>query len=271
MRLNKMAARPVAQILMASALALLSACATRPPVNDPVALSAYQRANDPYEATNRKIFKFNQGFDHVVMRPIAVSYRAVLPEAFRRMITNFLHNIGTPFILANDILQGQGERGATTFMRFITNTTIGLGGIMDPATKMGYERHAADLGQTLGVWGVGEGVYLVLPFIGPSNPRDAFGLAGEFLGDPTSLYIKHEYGREWSWFRTGMDILDYRTANIKMLDELEANSSDFYTAMRSAYRQNRAYRINYGKPPAETGKDDPFATEMEEPDAAPAP
>lgn len=245
-------------------LVTLSACATRPPASNPGALAAYERANDPLEPMNRATFSFNMIFDGLIMRPLAITYRTVFPEFFRKGMTNFLNNLSSPFILANDILQGQGERGAVTVMRFIANTTVGLGGVMDPATKWGWERHQSDLGQTLGRWGMGEGVYIVLPFIGPSNPRDTIGLAGQFFGDPTSLYIQHEYGKKWSYIRTGMDILDYRTETLDTLDNLEENSADFYAAMRSAYRQNRQFRINYGKPTSIPTKDDPFATEMDD-------
>jgi phospholipid-binding lipoprotein MlaA len=264
MSLGKSALRTTFSRALIMALIGLSACATKPPASDPVALSAYQRANDPLEPMNRATFKFNLAFDAVIMRPIAITYRTVTPSFMRKAITHFLNNIFSPFILVNDLLQGRPDRGAVTVMRFITNTTVGIGGLMDPATKWGWERHQSDFGQTLGVWGVGEGVYIVLPFIGPSNPRDTIGLAAQFFGDPTSLYIEHEYGKTWSYVRTGMDVLDYRTETLDTLDELYANSSDFYAAMRSAYRQNREYRINYGKPSTSTPKDDPFATDMED-------
>lgn len=255
--------RAVACATLAILCLTLGACATRPPASNPAALAAYERAHDPLEPMNRATFTFNMGFDAVIMRPLAITYRTVFPTVFRKGMTNFLNNLSSPFILANDILQGQGERGAVTFMRFITNTTVGLGGLMDPATKWGWERHPADLGQTFGRWGVGEGVYIVLPFIGPSNPRDTIGLAGQFFGDPTSLYLEDKYGKGWSYTRTGMDILDFRTETLDTLDNLEKNSADFYAAMRSAYRQNRAFRINYGKSAGEA-KDDPFATEMDD-------
>lgn len=243
----------------------LSACATRPPASNPEAVAAYNRTNDPLEPMNRAIFDFNMVFDGLVMRPIAITYRTAFPKFFRTAMTNFLHNLEAPFILANDILQAQPRRGSVTMARFITNSTFGIGGLFDPATKWGLERHVSDLGQTLAIWGMKEGPYLVLPFIGPSNPRDGIGLAGEFYGDPTSLYIEHEYGKKWSYARTGMIILDFRTDQLDTLDQLEATSADFYAAMRSAYRQNRDYRIHYGKPPPPTGEEDIFAPETEEP------
>ena len=248
--------------LLTPAFANLTACATRPPASDPAALAAYKRADDPLEPLNRATFNFNMAFDKVILKPIAVTYVTIVPHPIRIMITHFLDNLSSPFILANDLLQGQPNRGAETLMRFITNTTVGLGGLFDPATKYGYPYHSADLGQTFGRWGIHGGPYIVLPFIGPSNPRDALGLAGKLFGDPTTILIKDQAGTGWSYARTGAEIIDYRAQNIKTLDDLKANSADFYAAMRSAYRQNRDYRINYGKPPVPTGNNDPFATPM---------
>ncbi len=250
--------------ILALTAILASGCATRPPADDPQAVAEFERNNDPLEPMNRATFQFNMAFDRYIMRPIAVVYRAILPSPVRVGITNFLDNISSPFIFANDVLQGEPDRAATTLMRFVTNTTVGIGGIMDPASKWGYEKHNEDFGETLAVWGAGESFYLVLPFLGPSNPRDAVGWTVRFFAEPTDILIENELGKEVGYSKTALEIIDFRSRNIENLDNLEANSADLYTAMRSAYRQNRAFRINNGKAPIPDAEDDLFSEEFTE-------
>lgn len=240
----------------------LSACATKPPASDPIARAEYERINDPLEPLNRATHDFNMGIDRFVLKPIAEVYRFLIPSPIRNLITNFLDNLQAPLILANDLLQGEFERGGTTTARFIVNTTVGIGGLFDPATDLGMEKHKEDFGETLAVWGVGEGIYLVLPFFGPSNPRDFTGIVTEFFADPVSIYLEDEHGKTYSRARTGTEIVDFRARNIDTLEELERNTSDLYAAMRSAYRQNRAFRISNGSLPLEED-DDLFDQELE--------
>lgn len=242
-------------------LLALSACATKPPASDPIARAEYERINDPLEPLNRATHEFNMGVDRYFLKPIAQVYRFIIPSPIRTLITNFLDNLQAPLILANDLLQGEFERGGTTTARFIVNTTIGIGGLFDPATDLGMEKHKEDFGETLAVWGIGEGPYLVLPFLGPSNPRDFTGLVTEFFADPVSIYLEDEHGKTYSRARTATEIVDFRARNIETLEDLERNTTDLYAAMRSAYRQNRAFRISNGRELPE--EDDLFDAELE--------
>ena len=153
---------------------VLTGCASAPK-NDPEALAEYQKTNDPMEVTNRGIFSFNQVLDKVVVKPVTGIYRGLIPSFMRKAVHRFLQNLRTPITLANDLLQGEGGRAGDTIARFVINSTWGLLGFMDPAADMGFAQHGEDFGQTLAVWGVGEGPYLMLPVFGPSNPRDLTG------------------------------------------------------------------------------------------------
>lgn len=255
----------IARIIMVAMLSLsVAACAHRPPDSEPRAQAEYDRVNDPLEPLNRTTHSFNMFMDAILFKPIAQVYRAVLPKPIRKGITNALNNLAAPLIFANDLLQGKPDRAHTTLSRFLINTTVGIGGVMDPATDYGFERHNEDFGETLAVWGMGEGFYLVLPFLGPSNPRDLAGFTAEFFGDPTSIALREEGQTEIRYARTGLEVIDFRERNLDTLDELERNSSDLYAAMRSAYRQNRVYRITDGKgSDSSDDEDDPFDMEMD--------
>ncbi len=145
---------------------------------DPEARAAYLEASDPLEPLNRAIFSFNLTLDKAILRPIATVYNAALPDPVRDGVRNFLNNLRTPIILANDVLRGEIGRAGDTVGRFLLNSTLGVGGLFDIASELGFDFHNEDFGQTLAVWGIGEGPYLMLPIFGPSNPRDAVGLAG---------------------------------------------------------------------------------------------
>lgn len=248
--------------LMLAAAMMLGGCATRPPASEPAALADYQQLNDPLEPLNRATHDFNMAFDRAFMKPVAKAYRAILPSPIRLMVTNFLWNLQTPLILANDLLQGEVERGGVTLGRFATNTTFGLAGLFDPASEWGMERHTEDFGETLAVWGVGEGFYLVVPFFGPSNPRDFLGFVAEFFADPVSTELHDQDLSYLSYTRTGMEIVDFRARNIDTLDDLERNSTDFYAAMRSAYRQNRKFRITNGEAEPNKEEEEIFEEEL---------
>ncbi|MEI9886216.1 MAG: VacJ family lipoprotein [Rhizomicrobium sp.] len=206
--------------------------------------------NDPYEQTNRSIFAFDQGFDHAVARPIAVGYNAVIPGPARRSIHNILSNLDSPVILANDLLQGETDRAGQTIGRAVVNSTLGLGGLVDVAGKMGLPGHDEDFGQTLAVWGAGEGPYLVLPFAGPSNPRDVVGLGGDIALDPFT-YMKWHNSTFHQLLRAGVGVIDLRARNVDSLDQIERTSVDLYATTRSLYRQHRNAEIRNGAPDTE--------------------
>ncbi|UCH74976.1 MAG: VacJ family lipoprotein [Rhodospirillales bacterium] len=230
--------------LLALILAL-SACATRP--TDPEELAYFNELNDPLEPMNRAIFEFNQVVDRALLRPLAIGYRTVLPRGVRAAVRNFINNLEAPVVLINDLLQGEGLRARDTVGRFTTNTILGLGGLIDIATDAGIPYHDEDFGQTLAVWGFDSGPYLILPLYGPSNIRDTAGLAGDIVLDPVGYYIRREHGLTGSVIRYTVDTVDWRAANLELIDELRRSSIDFYAATRSAYRQQRANEIRNGR------------------------
>lgn len=203
--------------------------------------------NDPYEATNRDIFAMDQKLDHAVMRPVAVFYNHAVPGIFREGVHNALTNLNNPVVFANDLLQGETTRAGQTLGRTVVNSTLGLGGLVDLAAKIGIPGHEEDFGQTLGVWGAKEGPYLVLPFAGPSNPRDVVGMGGDIALDPFT-YISFNNSTLWYGIRAGMGIVDLRARNVETLDQIERTSVDLYATTRSLYRQHRNAEIRNGAP-----------------------
>lgn len=203
--------------------------------------------HDPYEATNRKIFAFNLSIDRTFLRPTAERYQTYVPEPVRDGVHNVLDNLNSPVVFANDVLQGEGTRAWQTARRTVVNSTLGLGGLIDVASRMGWEGHEEDFGQTLGVWGVGEGPYLMLPLLGPSNPRDAFGQGADVALDPTT-WVRIKQHIWWMAGRKYLTILDTRARNLEALDDIERDSLDFYATVRSVYRQHRASEIRNGIP-----------------------
>ena len=230
---------------MALVAAIAAGCAEVP--KDPAAKAAYEEANDPLEPMNRAIFDFNITADKAVIKPVAKAYRWALPEFFRTSIRNFLNNAKSPVVFINDSLQGSPSRAGETLMRFIVNTTAGMAGFFDVAGEYGMERHSEDFGQTLAVWGVGEGPYLMLPIFGPSNVRDTVGRVADSFMDPFS-YLMANNGLDYMLIGMAVtDGIDQRSRNIEALDDIEKNSLDFYATLRSLYRQNRRSEILNGK------------------------
>ncbi|CAN0593570.1 unnamed protein product, partial [Ectocarpus sp. 12 AP-2014] len=169
-------------------------------------------------------------------------YRFVLPEEVRDSVRNFMRNISSPVILANDLLQGEWDRAEATTTRFFVNTTIGLAGLFDVADDMGYEYHDEDFGQTLATYGAGEGMYLVLPFLGPSNIRDGAGLVVDSFLDPLTYVLSSEAAIA----RRGISAVDTRSRNIEVVEDLKRDSIDYYARIRSLYRQRRESEISNG-------------------------
>jgi phospholipid-binding lipoprotein MlaA len=219
-------------------LPVLAGCASQPATSNP-------EENDPFESFNRQVFQGSVAADKAVLKPVALTYRAVVPSPVRDSVRNFMNNLNTPVVFTNDLLQGEFDRAKTTFVRAGINTTAGIGGLFDVATLWGYQRHSEDFGQTLAVWGVGEGPYLFLPFIGPANPRDLAGFGVDFLFDPLT-WIQWDGKFYWTTGRAGLDFIDFRERNIETLDEVEKGSLDYYASVRSLYRQTRQNEIRNG-------------------------
>ena len=230
-------------LLLLAAAAVLSACASAP--EDPIEREVYLEANDPLEPMNRAIFAFNLKVDAVVLEPAARGYRAVVPQPGRNAIRRFLDNLLLPVVFANDVLQGEPGRAAETLARFTINTTFGILGQFDAA---GIEPHAEDFGQTLAVWGVGDGPYLVVPFHGPSNIRDGAGLFADRGLDPFTYWLQSPEEPRFFAARTVAGAVDDRERILEDFVELRRVSVDFYATARSLYRQSRAHQIRNGAP-----------------------
>lgn len=239
-----MKSRPASLTGAASVLAALSlsGCLTAGP--DP---------QDPYEDFNRQMFAFNDGLDRAVLEPVAHGYRAVTNEPIREGVGNFADNLNEPLTFVNHILQFQIPDAGATFGRFLVNTTVGIGGIFDPASTMGMQRTKEDFGQTLGKWGVQPGPYLVLPFLGSTNPRDLFGKGGDVALNPLN-YPEFESDDE---VRLGIAVIggiNAREGAIEAIEEVR-NQIDPYTTVRRLYDRTRAQDIaNAPVQPNETEK-----------------
>jgi phospholipid-binding lipoprotein MlaA len=200
--------------------------------------------NDPLEDLNRSIFGFNQVVDEVVLVPVAKGYRTAVPPPMRASVHDFLQNLNGPVIFANDVLQGQPSLAAQTLGRVAINSTVGVGGMFDVASRVGIPHHANDMGITFATYGIPEGPYIVAPVLGPTNPRDIAGQVGDSFIDPADQVAgwKHWYA---SLGRTVVSGIDVRSRNIEALADIERTSLDFYATIRSLYRQRRAAEIRH--------------------------
>lgn len=212
-----------------------------------------EEVDDPLEPVNRAIFEFNRVVDGLLLEPAAIMYRAATPQMFRNGVDNFLSNLRAPVVLVNDLLQGEFERAEKTLGRFMLNTIMGLGGIIDIGAHVGMPpRHAEDFGQTLAIWGVGEGAYLMLPLLGPSTVRDGFGRVVDLGFDPLTVVGAAGVGiyidpTGFGIARTGAEALAFRERNLETIDELERSSLDLYATVRTTYLQFRANEVRNGE------------------------
>ena len=227
----------------ALALLLMAGCATRPPADDPEAVQEFRENNDPFEPTNRVMFEVNEAIDKAVLQPIAEAYRDILPKPVRSGIRNVLGNLRTPTILTGDLLQGNVTRARETLGRFIVNSTIGIGGIVDVGRRYDVHGHSEDMGQTLAVWGVGEGFYMFVPLLGPTTARDLTGFAIDIYTNPQSMIGQGYILDAWNYTRIGMTVVDTREALLEPFDMVRKTSLDPYATLRSAYRQRRSFEI----------------------------
>ena len=220
---------------------------------------------DRFERLNRSVYKLNDALDRGIARPVAVGYVKVVPRPVRTGVTNFLANLSSPVTMVNELLQGKLKGFGKDTARLVINSTLGIGGLFDPATKMGLEAGDEDFGQTLGKWGVGPGPYLVLPLLGPSTVRDTLGRATDQFAEPRS-YIDDPYVR---WGLMGLDLIDTR-AGLLQADDVLRRSFDPYGFVRNAYLQRRQFQVYDGNSPEEPTFEEEVEEETE-PAPAPAP
>jgi len=227
-------------------------------------LEVDKRKDDPYERLNRSFFSFNDGFDNYLMKPVAKGYDAIMPDPFSRGVTNFFNNLAEPQNVMNAALQGKlGQAGKST-LRFLINTTLGIGGLFEVAKHGGLKQHREDFGQTLAVWGVEESSYFVIPILGPSSTRDTVGIVVDFFTYPL-LYMDNRQLRNWLYV---LFLVDRRANLLVASDVLDEAAGEYrYEFIREAYWQNRKNDIYDGDPPLELPYmiDEPPADNQSEP------
>ena len=250
-------AKQPARTAAASLLLLVAGCATPRPGSMARATDA-----DPYEKANRAIYGFNRGLDRYALKPVTKVYRAVTPEAGRRGVSNAFANVEEPLSFVNAVLQGKIKQAFRSVDRFLINSTLGVGGLADHATDLGRPEEPEDFGQTLAVWGVKSGPYLMLPLFGPSTVRDGVGLGVDTIADPFS------YGRNAALHPKlaakvgifGAGVIDLRSRIIDAGgDKVLADSLDEYATIKSAYLQRRQNLIFDGAPPLDDEDELPLA------------
>ncbi|GAA0214350.1 VacJ family lipoprotein [Kangiella japonica] len=216
---------------------LLSACAT-----------TGDNPKDPYEEHNRAVWEFNRAMDKILLKPVAEGYQYVTPDPVEKGVSNFFSNLGEISNIVNSLFQGKFGDAGKSSGRFLINSTIGLAGLLDPATEMGIKQQEEDFGQTLAVWGFESGPYLMLPFIGPSNPRDGIGFAVDSFGIYSPYDSLNDSQTEWAL--RALWLIDTRAELLPLEAQLE-EALDEYLLVRDAYLQRREFLIYDGRPPIE--------------------
>lgn len=237
----KHAPHPRMHGLAAIALGLLLAgCATT------------QNPQDPLEGYNRAVFRFNDAVDRTVLKPTATAYRNVTPSFVQTGVNNFFGNMSDAWSAVNNLLQGKAEAGMGDVTRVAVNSTFGIFGLLDIASEAGIQKHNEDFGQTLGVWGVPSGPFLMLPVLGPSTVRDTAALPAEFAGD----IWKYKEPANWRNIGAAVRVVDKRASLLDAGNLLEDAALDRYEFIRDGYMQRRQSQVYDGNPPRQ---DDPYA------------
>lgn len=203
--------------------------------------------NDPIEPFNRAIFNVNMFVDTIAIEPLARGYRFAIPKTARHSVSNALDNLKSPVYLANNLIRLDLKESGVILTRFMINSTLGIAGFFDIAEKFGFPLIKNDFGETLAIWGTNEGFYLVIPFMGPSNFRDATGILVDNALDPLvwiAQNSKEPNAEIYGYIRTGLKALDTREKMLDPIDEIKRSSVDLYAATRTMYRQNRQRQLN---------------------------
>lgn len=245
--------RLVTLIAVGTAMTVLSGCASSGP-------DVTQAINDPYEAQNRKIHQFNKNRDRQIVRPVALAYSNTMPDDVEIVVSNVSDNLGLPGQVINNLLQGDLRMAGNNTLRFLINSTAGFAGIFDPSSELGLPKDDTDFGETLHVWGAGEGRYQELPFLGPSTERDTAGRIVDFAIDPMRAILP----RVDRNIATGVkvtDVLGTRGRFSETVDSVLYDSADSYAQARLLYLQNRRFELGIAAPAEE--EIDPFALDTE--------
>lgn len=223
--------RPAFSLLAATFLATIVGACT--PVKE-------QHPQDPLESFNRGMFAFNEFVDGIVLEPAARGYRYVTPQVVRTSVSNFFGNLSEPVTLANAILQGESQVAFRSFWRFVLNSTVGVGGLIDVAdSSTELKKHTEDMGQTFASWGWGDSTYIVLPILGPSTTRDTLGRAGDVFLHPTTYYLETDDAIVYNM----AEGLALRESLLDVTDDVKETSLDPYATYRSLYLQKRDAEI----------------------------
>ena len=267
MKLQNTMKRFLGAVFAMLAIAVLQGCATPAVINPENSSAAVDKrvAADPFERFNRAMFKFNDGVDKAVIKPVAIAYRDVTPELVRKGVTNFFANISDGWSFVNNTLQLKGVEATDSLFRFTTNTVFGLGGILDVASDMNIGKHTEDFGQTMGYWGVPSGPYVVLPMFGPSTVRDSVGSLVDVAADPVSSAGNIPARNSLIALR----LVDLRANFLQGGDVLEQAALDKYTFSREIYLQRRRALIGR-ESEKEERFDLPDPAAVEQPAAVPA-
>jgi phospholipid-binding lipoprotein MlaA len=248
--------------LLSFGLLLLLGCAALPP--------GKRNPRDPWERMNRATYRFNDTLDRAIAQPVARGYRKVTPQFAQTGVSHFFDNLEYPIVMVNDLLQGQFKSFVSDTGRLLLNTTLGVGGLLDPATAAGLDKNDRDFGQTLGKWGAGTGPYLVIPFVGPSDIRDAVGRVGDDFSNPRH-YVRNTYVYYGLWLVRTID------TRARLLDAQSALDSayDPYAFVRNVYLQHRDFKVHGGQSPNEEQQEqkllDESAEDQETPEGASPP
>ncbi len=232
--------------------AIVCGCATPPLESDPEALAEYRANNDPLEPANRELYAVHDAIDTHVTAPIARGYRDVVPQAVRSHLAQLMDNIASPALLSNDMMQGKPRRAGDTLMRLLINTTIGVGGLFDPATHLGYPKHQSDFSITLALWGVEPGPYVVIPAIGLSEARSIAVYPSKILLSPPTFLPLSTSLQAANMGELATATVDERTGLLDAVDGVKHTAIDPYATFRSLFRQHHEAEIEATR--ADTGE-----------------
>ncbi len=235
---------------------LVSGCATTTP-------------SDPFEKFNRGVFAINDGIDKIMVKPVAEFYKQVVPTRVDKGVSNFFGNLDNIFVIVNDLFQFKFKQATSDTARFLLNSSVGVLGLFDIASKMGFEKNYEDFGQTLGYWGIGSGPYIMLPIFGPSSLRDTVGWAGDILLSPDYYYgnSSDKFANYTIYSTTAVEVVDKRADLLGLEKILQTAALDKYSYIRDAYLAQRKYLVYDGKPPEEKAvfeEDDIFDEDEDE-------
>lgn len=237
----KRACRLAAPALLLAAA--LSGCANAPPKTDTAAYQAYRAQNDPLEPTNRFFYAVNDRIDRYAFKPVAQGYVHITTQGIRNHVGYFITNIGEPARMVNFMFEGKSRDAGTAMARFVVNSTIGIGGIFDPASALGYKELDTDFGQTLAIWGLPSGPYLYVPVFGPSSARDVWNIPVQYFATPMELAPESDALNDFGWAQTGLHLVNTRAEFLEPIDQIKATALDPYATFRSLYRQSRAGQL----------------------------